>query len=369
MRRVWFVPVVLFFSGFSFVAGGAAAGDPPGAGADAGTGQKVAAEDLYQQGMQLLQAGKWAEAAAKLEESNRLDRAPGTTVNLADCYEHLGKTASAWTLFVEAATIFNRRTPPDPRGPKAQARADALYPGLSRLTIDVPAEVREGAKGLVVKRDGSEVGAAQLGTAIAVDPGTHVIEASAPGKKGWKTEVRVDGNGAKASVSVPVLADAPADGGGAAAKGGVGAGVGNGTGGSGAGDSVAGDSGAAGVWAWQKKAAIGAAGAGVAGLAVGAIFGGIALGKHGDVAKECSAGQPRVCSAAGLQAVSDEKTPALVSTIGFAAGGALAAAGVVLWLAAPSGAKGGAGKSDTAARVWVAPAVGARTGIDAGVVW
>ncbi len=335
--------------------GGGTAGAAAGGGAAAGAGEKVTAEDMFQQGVELIGKGKWAEAAVKLEESNRLDRAAGTTVNLADCYEHMGKLASAWTLFVEAAAVFARRTPPDPRGETAKTRAEALFPRLSRLTIDVPETVRA-TKGLVVKRDGEEVGAAQFGTGIAVDPGTHAIEVSAPGKKKWTAEVKVEGDAAKATVSVPALTDAPV--------------VGSG-GDKGGGDAGGGDKGGEG-WPWQKKAALGVAGVGAAGVVVGAIFGADALGKHDQVAKECAPGQPRVCSASGVALAGDLKTAGTVSTIGFAAGGALVAAGVVLWIVAPSSGPSDRGadvKRKAVTRVWVAPQVGTATGVTAGVVW
>jgi hypothetical protein len=141
---------------------GADTGAAAAPGGGGGAGKKVTAEDLYQQGLALMAAGKWGEAAAKLEESNRIDPAPGTSINLADCYEHMGKLASAWTLFVEAATIFGRKTPPDPRAETAKTRAEALYPRLSRLTIEVPEAVRA-TPGLVVRRDGQELGAGQIG--------------------------------------------------------------------------------------------------------------------------------------------------------------------------------------------------------------
>ena len=350
---------------------GGASGGAAGAqsGGVAGAQDKATAEDLYQQGMALLKQAKWAEAAAKLEESNRIDPAPGTTVNLADCYEHMGRLASAWTLFVDAATVFSRRTPPDPRADKAKARAEALYPKLARLTVEAPEGVR-GLPGLVVKRDGVEVGAAQLGTGIAVDPGTHVIEVSAPGKKPWTKDVKVEGDAAKVTVTIGPLEDAP--------KGA------NETGGAGAGD---GASGGTGEWPWQKKAALGVGAAGVAGLVAGAVTGGLALTKAGDLSKECSAGDPHLCTVNGVALASDAKTMATVSTLGFAAGGVLAAAGIVLWIVAPSdGAQSGAdvkGKSASSGvatqpsvagrssgpRVWIAPEVGARTGVTAGLVW
>ena len=356
---VAFVAAVVCTAG---IPGVAAAGDPAapagepaaptGDAAAAKAAAKATAEDLYQQGIALAQQGKWADAAARLEESNRIDPAPGTGINLADCYEHLGKVASAWSMFVEAASVFGRRTPPDPRAETAKTRAEALYPKLSRLTIEVPEAVRA-TKGLVVRRDGQEVGAAQLGTAIAIDPGEHVVEVSAPGKVTWKTTVKVEGEAAKVSVPVPVLQDAPPGGDGGAADG---------------------------AWPWQKKVAIGAGGVGAAGLVVGAIFGGLALGNHDELAARCAPGEPRVCDAEGLAIANDQKTIATVSTIGFAAGGALLAAGVVLWVVAPSSeAAPTAGeaasvmktKPKTTARrgVWIAPRVGGVTGLSVGAEW
>lgn len=165
--------------------------------------QQAAAEDLYQQGIALASQGSWAEAATKLEESNRIDRAPGTTLNLAECYVHLGRLASAWSLFEEAAAIFGRRSPPDARAAAAKERAAALHPKLSRLRIDVPQTAR--VAGLLVKRDGALVGEAQWGTAIAVDSGSHMLEVIAPDRKPWRSTVNVQGESATVAVTVPVL--------------------------------------------------------------------------------------------------------------------------------------------------------------------
>lgn len=334
----------------------ARAADPPSA-AETGAGAKVTAEDLYQQGLTLAEQGKWAEAAAKLEESNRLDRAPGTTINLADCYEHLGKLASAWTLFVEAATIFNRRTPPDPRGAMAQTRADKLYPDLSRLTIDVPEAVR-GLAGLVVRRDGEEVGAAQFGTGVAVDPGVHVVEVSAAGKVTWRGEVKVGAASSntvstsptKATITIPLLADAKAPGGGDAGTG------------------------ASGGWPWQKKVALGMLGVGAVGIGVGVAAGVDALGKHDALSERCSPGVPRTCDAEGLRIADAQGAVATVSTVGFVAGGVLAAAGVVLWVVAPAAGGDRQGRARSRGRaggsgVWAAPVVGSEAGVLVGGAW
>src|SRR4029078_12277038 len=61
------------------------------------------AQSLYDEGRQLMEQGKHADACPKLEASQKLDPGPGTQFHLADCYEHIGRTASAWALFLEVA--------------------------------------------------------------------------------------------------------------------------------------------------------------------------------------------------------------------------------------------------------------------------
>ena len=67
----------------------------------------AAADALFQKGREAADKGDFATAAAKFAESQRLDPAPGTLLNLADCEEHLGQTASAWEHYKRAAETMN----------------------------------------------------------------------------------------------------------------------------------------------------------------------------------------------------------------------------------------------------------------------
>lgn len=173
--------------------------------APAARANDAAAQQLFDDAKKAMADGKWALACPKLEESLRLSATAGTKFNLGDCYEHVGRTASAWAQFLSAATQTKMAGQKD-REKAARDRATALEPRLSRLAIVVAAEGRPA--GLEVKRDGELVGQAQWGEAVPVDPGEHTVVASAPGKRAWKAKVEVTGAATTAKLSVPELDDA-----------------------------------------------------------------------------------------------------------------------------------------------------------------
>src|SRR5258706_859613 len=172
---------------------------------DALASDPSAAQALFDQSKQLVSAGRFAEACPKLEESQRLDPGMGTLFHLADCDEHIGKTASAWAAFLDVAAQA-RAAGQGARERIARDRATALEPSLARMTILGGAVTT--VPGLEVRRDGVVIGKGQWGAALPVDPGQHEIRAAAPGKLAWTGMVRVDVHG-RETVTLPPLADAP----------------------------------------------------------------------------------------------------------------------------------------------------------------
>jgi hypothetical protein len=275
---------------------------------------KAAAEALFSEGRTLAAAGRCAEAIPKFQGSQRLDPGVGTLLNLAECYEQVGKTASAWAEYREVISLA-RAAGSKEREELATQRAKALEPKLSRLAVKVAAGAD--ASSISVKRDGEALQPAELGVAIPIDPGSHVIEASAPGKQTWSYTIEVGKDADSKLVEVPPLVD-------------DGAGVGPGPAGGGGPTDAASSDGST-----QRTIGLVVAGVGVVGVALGAVFGLQASSKWSDAKEKCS-DYPFGCGDDGVSMADDAKSAATISTIGFIAGGVCLAGGAALWLTAGS---------------------------------
>jgi hypothetical protein len=269
----------------------------------------AAADVLFNQARALTEKGDFAAACPKLEESQRLDPGMGTLYRLADCYEKLGRTASAWAGFREVASQAERAGQAA-READARQRAAALESALAHMTVEVP----NPPAGIVVERDGVQVGAAQWGISIPVDPGAHTLAAKAPGKTDWKVTFDVPRQGTVVE-RVPALVDVPPE-----AKAAV-------PGTTPQTDDTRGRS-------TRRTAGLVIGGVGVAALGVGTVFGVLSMGHKSDVDKNCDA--VNGCSTTGANASKSAVHTGNFSTGFFIAGGVLAAGGVALFLTAPT---------------------------------
>ena len=159
----------------------------------------AAATLAYDRAKALADSGKWAEACPLFEKSYNADPQIGALLNLADCNEHLDRTATAWTQFRDAEELARKKH--DTREGYAHGRAAALAPKLSKLVIARPAVP---IVGLVVRRDGTDV-TTFLGDEAAVDPGDHLLTIEAPGYVTATVSAKVE-PGTVARVELPTLA-------------------------------------------------------------------------------------------------------------------------------------------------------------------
>jgi len=151
--------------------------------ARAGGKDPAAAEVLFREGRRAADAGDYATACPKFEESYSLDPAPGTLLSLGDCEENRGQLARAWQHFQR---LYDQLPPSDRRKRIAAARARSLELVTPRLRIVLMASVPAN-----VVRDDIPLGSASLGTRLPVDPGRHVVVVTSPGRRDMRYEVSV----------------------------------------------------------------------------------------------------------------------------------------------------------------------------------
>lgn len=281
-------------------------------------GNKAAAEALFNEGRSLMAAGRYADAIAKLEASQDLDPGLGTLLNLAECYERVGKTATAWAQYKEIASLA-RQSGSKEREELAEQKSKALEPKLSKLSISLHSGAD--ASTLTISRDGTTVSSAELGVAIPVDPGKHEVTVTAPGKEKWSTTIEVGEGGQTEKVEIPLLEDA--------AHGSTSGSVTMGATASPTADKPSDGS-------TQRVLGIVAGGVGLVGVGVGALFGLQASSSWKDAKKECT-DFPYGCSPKGSSLKDDASSQATLSTVGFIVGGVGLAAGAVLFFTAGSG--------------------------------
>jgi hypothetical protein len=268
------------------------------------------ADQLFNQARELAKANRWTEACPKFEASLRAAPSLGTRLNLADCYEHIGKLASAWGMFRDAIELATKAG--DKRRDYAKKQADALAPRLPKLTISMP---EHPPAGLVVARDGAPIDAGALGVALYVDPGAHAITASAPGFEAFTQTVTLAEGKAEmlalpALTAAPVPPQAPNEG------------------------HVATSQPELVISPTRKYVAIAMGAAGVASIGVGLLFGSKASSAYHDTKTLC--GSNLVCGtddyARGQQLIRDTRSDATISTVLVAAGGAAIVTSAVVWL-------------------------------------
>lgn len=290
---------------------------------------RAAAQTLFDEGQRLKDDGDLEQACDKFRASQKLDPAVGTQLNLADCYEKLGKTASAWINYTEVA---QDKAAGKKRASIGKKRAEALLPKLTKLLIEVPSPV----DGMTLKRGDVEVPAETWGTAVPVDPGSYQLSVKARGWLPWRRKVEVAGEGETITVTVPELIeddepDEPDE----VSREPVDKKV--------APEGTSGQTVAGGV----------VLGLGAAGVAVGAVLAGLAHSKAAKSKDHCLPEDTNQCDADGVAMRDQAQTMQLGYVVSFAVGGAALVAGMVTLLTAPSSP--GSKDESAAARLVVVP--------------
>jgi hypothetical protein len=135
---------------------------------------KRVADTLFREGREDFDKGDYARACPKFAESQRLDPAPGTLLNLAVCEEHLGNLRSARE---RLTTLLPQLSVGDERAPFARELLAKIDARLSRLVLSLSPGAPAGTE---VKDAEGEV--LPLGSEIVLEPGDRTLTVSAPGR-------------------------------------------------------------------------------------------------------------------------------------------------------------------------------------------
>jgi hypothetical protein len=298
----------------------------------------ASAEALFAEGRRLMNEGKAEAACPKFAASNSLDPSSGALLNLGSCYEKLGRAASAWAAFQEAASRAQSAGRADHLR-IAQKRAAALEPTLPHVTLNVP----EPTEGMEIRRDGVLVTKAEWGLPMPIDPGSHKYVVTAPQHVTWtgKLEVAVDAADETApnvTMTIPaleLLPPAPETTSPAKAQPTI----------------VT----SAPYWTAHRYAAVASAAVGVIGLGVGTAFAFIANSAYDRSLSGCPRDK-NLCTPEAVRERDDARTQGNIATAGFIVGGAGLAAGFLLWVTAPNG-----GSSEKRASMELVPSLGGMT--------
>jgi hypothetical protein len=302
---------------------------------------RATARELALEGYAALDSKDYVAALDRFTRADSLYHAPAVMLGLARAQVGLGKLVGAQEVYTRVA---NETLAPNATSGSKEAVRDAkkelaaLSPRIPSVVINV-----KGSDAPQVTLDGIEVRTAALGVKRPTDPGEHVVKASAAGFETCDVTVSL-AEGKTESVTlelkpeqavpvpvvvmpvvtkpptmlpsppaevIPAAREAPAP----TAP---------------APDQVkrAGST--------QKTSGFVALGLAGTGLLLGGITGGLAVSKHGAIAKSCPDGLcPRADRSTLQPEIDSYNTVSTISTIGFIAGGVLAATGVVLILTAP----------------------------------
>jgi hypothetical protein len=282
------------------------------------SGDLATARTLGTEGLRLAETGNCKEAVDKLSRAEKLHHAPTTLERLGECEIAIGHYVDGTE---DLRRVLRERIPEGSPSvfltaqSRAKAALDQAIPHIAKVRVDVAGP---SSGDVVLKIDNMPVSNATLGIERPIDPGSHTIEANAPGFKPSTQRFDVNDGGSR-TVSLTlerapeqpkpiVTADTthPHD-----------------------------DTHTTPVTTVHRNyvpAIVAFSGAGAA-LVFGGIFGGLAIGKKNDLVAACGGGTS--CPPSQQSAFDDTKTFANLSTVGFVVAGVTAAVGVVLVIVAP----------------------------------
>ena len=259
------------------------AGQPPPAAAES-SAELTAARNLFAEALRDEDAKRYDLALEKYRRVQAVRDTAPIRYRIGSCHEGLGQLAQALAAYRASIELGQKDKGQEEVARAARGRIDAIWKRVPQLTLVVQGRPLEE---VTVRLDDRVVSAQALREPVYVDPGEHVITATAPGAAPFRTTVFLPERG-RVSISVPLEASSsnpvstpvPA----------TGDDRGNPPAPSG-GPSSMGDEGRSSAGQQRLFAGIGM-GVGAAAMVAGGIFLGLRASEIGYLNRECAAGCP-----------------------------------------------------------------------------
>jgi hypothetical protein len=307
---------------------------------------RASARQLGTAGVEAYQAGSYAKASEKLEKAFRILRVPtlglwsaralkatGNYVQAAERYLDVTRLeASGGDIAVQKRAIV-----------EASTELESLRPKIPSLTIELKGAA---AADVSVELDGVAISSDLLGERQPINPGSHSIVIRR-GDEQATAQVSLSEGESKTTVLQLKPAEPGASGAPAAVRDAPASSLPAST------ASPAADSAPKHKASSTRTLGWISLGVGGAGLALGSVTGILALGKRSSIddSEQCDGDQ---CYAPERELAESYNSLRTWSSVGFIAGGALAATGVVLLLTSPSSTQASTGRGPSAA-LWISP--------------
>jgi hypothetical protein len=182
-RAVALLLVMLFAPHFANEARAAGPKSEPAAAPT--SAQLQAARELFADATKDEDAGQWEAALAKLRRVAAVKLTAGTRYHIALCEEKLGLTATALAHYTEASQAAQREGNEEVIDLLKEPFLSDIRGRVPQLVLHVPADANEATLAI----DGQAQPSGSWGVPILVDPGTHRIEAYAPGRRRFSREI------------------------------------------------------------------------------------------------------------------------------------------------------------------------------------
>jgi hypothetical protein len=162
------------------------------------------ARQQFRQGLSLEAAGDWAAALAKFTEVGKVKLTPQVRFHAARCNEQLGRLNEA---------LGEYRLAEYEAGQQGLKEAAEISQARQALETRVPKLVirrGEGAESARIELDGVELGEAQIGQPVAVDPGPHSVVLKLGGDRQVEQSASVkESETAEVVLTAPAVSETP----------------------------------------------------------------------------------------------------------------------------------------------------------------